>query len=162
MNPRLGSILFVLGNITLFATFYTLGVVISLVGTGFLVGFQKQLSMMWDPVRRYAAGIFLLCIALVFVFAFALRIDVLVIVFAICTFLSYACASSPFIIPLSIGADAFCPILLRVYFGKSSSQRGGCCYSLYQDGYTILIGIATLGQSYIPYARALAKKMNPF
>lgn len=49
--------------------------------------------MMWDPVRRYAAGVFLLCIALVFVFAFAIEIDVLVIVFAVMTYLAYACES---------------------------------------------------------------------
>ncbi|GAA5977443.1 hypothetical protein JCM11641_000965 [Rhodosporidiobolus odoratus] len=86
----LGSIFFALGQISLFATLYVVGVVVSLVGTGFLVGFMKQLKMMWDPVRRYAAGVFILCIALVFVFAFVVSIDVLVIVFAVCTYLAYA------------------------------------------------------------------------
>lgn len=52
----IGAICFVLGQITLFATLYTLGVVCSLVGTGFLLGFWKQCKMMMDPVRRYAAG----------------------------------------------------------------------------------------------------------
>ncbi|SCZ96357.1 BZ3500_MvSof-1268-A1-R1_Chr8-2g10139 [Microbotryum saponariae] len=94
-----GAILFALGQVTLFATFYVLGVIISLVGTGFLVGFK----MMMDPVRIWAAGLFLLFIALTLVFAFAIRIPILVIVFAI--------------------------------------------------WYTL---------SYIPYARALAKKLNPF
>ncbi|BGP11940.1 hypothetical protein JCM10049v2_007860 [Rhodotorula toruloides] len=106
----LGAIFFALGQVALFATLYVVGVVASLVGTGFLLGFMKQLKMMWDPVRRYAAAIFLLCIALTFVFAFVISIDVLVIVFAVCTYLAYA------------------------------------WYSL----------------SYIPYARALAKKMWPF
>ncbi|ORY57709.1 Got1/Sft2-like family-domain-containing protein [Leucosporidium creatinivorum] len=106
----LGAILFTLGQITVFALLYVIGVIVSLVGTGFLVGFGKQVKMMWDPVRRYAAGVFLLCIALVFVFAFAIEIDVLVIVFAILTYLAYA------------------------------------WYSL----------------SYIPYARALAKRLSPF
>lgn len=64
------------------AVLYTIGVIISLVGTGFLIGFGRQIKMAWDPVRRYAAGVFLLSIALVFVFAFAVPIDVLVIVFA--------------------------------------------------------------------------------
>lgn len=54
---------------------YVIGVIVSLVGTGFLVGFGKQLKMMIDPVRRYAALVFLLCIALVFVFAFAVPIE---------------------------------------------------------------------------------------
>jgi hypothetical protein len=30
---------------------------------------------MWDPVRRYAAGVFLLCIVLTMVFAFAIEIE---------------------------------------------------------------------------------------
>ena len=51
------------------AVLYTIGVLISLVGTGFLVGFGRQVKMAWDPVRRYAAAVFILCIALVFVFA---------------------------------------------------------------------------------------------
>ncbi|GAA5831672.1 hypothetical protein JCM11251_000789 [Rhodosporidiobolus azoricus] len=116
----LGAIFFALGQVALFATLYVVGVVVSLVGTGFLVGFWKQVKMMWDPVRRYAAGIFILCIALTFVFAFAVEIDylhlsrlshsVLVIVFAVLTFLAYA------------------------------------WYSL----------------SYIPYARALARKLWPW
>lgn len=61
------------------AVLYVLGVIVSLIGTGFLVGvsyrpsslcppfvmrtdarlamqFGKQVKMMWDPVRRYAAG----------------------------------------------------------------------------------------------------------
>jgi hypothetical protein len=54
---------------------YVLGVIVSLIGTGFLVGFTKQLKMMWDPVRRYAAAFFIMCIALVFVFAFAVQIE---------------------------------------------------------------------------------------
>lgn len=52
----IGAILFILGQITLFALLYTLGVVCSLVGTGFLLGFWKQCKMMMDPVRIYAAG----------------------------------------------------------------------------------------------------------
>ncbi|POY72790.1 hypothetical protein BMF94_4199 [Rhodotorula taiwanensis] len=106
----IGAIFFTLGQITLFALLYVIGVICSLVGTGFLLGFKKQFKMMLDPVRIYAAGIFLLCIALTFVFAFAIEIDVLVIVFAVATYVSYA------------------------------------WYSL----------------SYIPYARALARKLWPW
>ncbi|BGP28138.1 hypothetical protein JCM10295v2_007125 [Rhodotorula toruloides] len=87
----LGAVFFALGQVALFATLFVVGVVVSLIGTGFLLGFMKQLRMMWDPVRRYAAGIFLLCIALTFVFAFVISIDVLVIVFAVCTYLAYTC-----------------------------------------------------------------------
>ncbi|BGP35959.1 hypothetical protein JCM10296v2_007811 [Rhodotorula toruloides] len=93
----LGAIFFALGQVALFATLYVVGVVASLIGTGFLLGFMKQLKMMWDPVRRYAAAIFLLCIALTFVFAFVISIDVLVIVFAVCTYLAYAWYSLSYI-----------------------------------------------------------------
>ncbi|KAK4047832.1 hypothetical protein OIV83_005175 [Microbotryomycetes sp. JL201] len=126
----LGSILFIFGQIATFALLYTIGVIVSLVGTGFLIGasnferfiisltllirsqaqFKRQWQLMWDPVRATAAAIFILCIALVFVFAFAIEIDVLVIVFAVATYVAYA------------------------------------WYSL----------------SYIPYARALAKKLWPW
>jgi len=93
----IGAIVFVFGQVTLFATLYTIGVVISLIGTGFLLGFLRQVKMMWDPVRRYAAAFFVLCIALTFVFAFAVRVDALVIVFAIATYLSYAWYSLSYI-----------------------------------------------------------------
>ncbi|GAA6055666.1 hypothetical protein JCM3770_003402 [Rhodotorula araucariae] len=93
----LGAIFFAIGQVALFATLYVVGVVASLVGTGFLLGFMRQVKMMWDPVRRYAAGIFLLCIALTFVFAFAIEIDVLVIVFAVLTYIAYAWYSLSYI-----------------------------------------------------------------
>ncbi|GAA5894267.1 hypothetical protein JCM5296_004699 [Sporobolomyces johnsonii] len=85
----LGSIFFALGQIALFATLYVVGVVVSLCGTGFLLGFGKQLRMMWDPVRRYAALAMVLFIALTFIFAFVVAIDALVIVFAICTYAAF-------------------------------------------------------------------------
>ncbi|KAK4056067.1 hypothetical protein OIO90_002798 [Microbotryomycetes sp. JL221] len=105
----LGSILFVLGQVTTFALLYTIGVLVSLVGTGFLIGFKRQWKLMWDPVRATAAAIFLLCIVLVVSKATS-RAIVLVIVFAVATYIAYA------------------------------------WYSL----------------SYIPYARALAKKLWPW
>lgn len=52
----IGAIFFTLGQITLFALLYVIGVICSLVGTGFLLGFKKQFKMMLDPVRIYAAG----------------------------------------------------------------------------------------------------------
>lgn len=92
-----GAILFTFGQITLFAILYVVGVIVSLVGqshlinpftnpcgeltrapfagTGFLMGFARQFHSMMDPVRRYAAAVFLLCIALTFVFAFAVEIE---------------------------------------------------------------------------------------
>ncbi|CAG8496646.1 6149_t:CDS:2 [Ambispora leptoticha] len=47
------------GNITGFAILYTIGNVVSLVSTGFLVGFGKQIKTMFAPVRRIASAVFL-------------------------------------------------------------------------------------------------------
>ncbi|GAA6060646.1 hypothetical protein JCM10212_006397 [Sporobolomyces blumeae] len=84
----LGSILFVLGQVTLFALLYVVGVVVGLVGSGFLWGFKKQAKAMMDPVRLYSVLVMLLFIALTFVFAFAVEIDPLVIVCAVGTWIS--------------------------------------------------------------------------
>ncbi|CAG8637894.1 11246_t:CDS:2, partial [Paraglomus occultum] len=43
--------LYAFGNITGFAVLYTLGNVVSLVSTGFLVGFKKQVKTMFAPVE---------------------------------------------------------------------------------------------------------------
>ncbi|KAK9899440.1 SFT2-domain-containing protein [Cystobasidium minutum MCA 4210] len=84
-----GSILFVFGQVASFAVLYVIGICISLVGTGFLVGFGTQFKKMMDPVRIAATAVFLGSIVMVFVSAFALGIDALVIVFAVITYLAY-------------------------------------------------------------------------
>ncbi|CAD6584868.1 MAG: hypothetical protein CYPHOPRED_002871 [Cyphobasidiales sp. Tagirdzhanova-0007] len=85
-----GSVLFVFGQIASFAVLYTVGVVISLVGTGFLVGFLTQAQKMIDTVRLSATLVFIGSIAMVFISAFVLHLDSLVIVFALLTYLAYA------------------------------------------------------------------------
>lgn len=44
---------------------YAIGTIISLAATGFLVGFLKQLKMMFKPVRLIASIVFLITIVLV-------------------------------------------------------------------------------------------------
>ncbi|PLW21556.1 hypothetical protein PCANC_03966 [Puccinia coronata f. sp. avenae] len=93
----IGSILFVFGSIVGFALLYTLGILISLTGTGFLIGFARQIKTMFKPVRVVATILFLGCVIMVFVAAFAINSDVLVLVFAILTFFSYTWYSLSYI-----------------------------------------------------------------
>ncbi|KZT26481.1 SFT2-domain-containing protein [Neolentinus lepideus HHB14362 ss-1] len=85
----IGSALLFLGALGSFALLYALGTVISLVGTGFLMGFFKQLKVMFKPVRIVATIVFLGSIVLVFVGAFVLRSDLLCIIFVIIEYLAY-------------------------------------------------------------------------
>lgn len=53
----IGSIMLFIGLHTLFAILYSVGIIISLIGTGFLVGFFKQLKMMFQPIRIVATAV---------------------------------------------------------------------------------------------------------
>ncbi len=60
----IGSFLKLLtGNPSKFAIVYSLGNLLQLFGTAFLVGFQSQLKNMWDLKRRYPVIIFLISTA---------------------------------------------------------------------------------------------------
>ncbi|KAI0093929.1 SFT2-domain-containing protein [Irpex rosettiformis] len=85
----LGTILLFIGQLGSFAVLYALGTVISLIGTGFLIGFAKQLKLMFKPVRVLATFIFLGSIVLVFIGAFVIGSDVLCIIFVIIEYLAY-------------------------------------------------------------------------
>jgi len=85
----LGAILLFLGQLGIFAVLYVVGTIVSLVGTGFLIGFFRQLKLMFKPVRVVATIVFLASIVLVFVGAFVLKIEVLCIVFVIIEYLAY-------------------------------------------------------------------------
>ncbi|KAG7086568.1 hypothetical protein E1B28_002515 [Marasmius oreades] len=85
----LGTILLVLSFIVLFAILYALATVVALLGTGFLIGFFKQLKLMFKPVRIVATIIFLGSIGLVFVGAFVIGNGILCIVFVIIQYLAY-------------------------------------------------------------------------
>jgi len=84
-----GTIMLVLGFLTLFATLYAFGTIISLLGCGFLLGFAKQIKLMFKAVRVLATLILLASIALVFVGAFVLDNGVLCIIFVIVQYLAY-------------------------------------------------------------------------
>ncbi|KAG1858401.1 SFT2-domain-containing protein [Suillus subalutaceus] len=85
----LGSILLFLGQLGSFAVLYTIGILVSLVGTGFVIGFASQIKLMFKPVRIIATVVFLGSVGLVFVGAFVLKSEILCIVFVIVEYLAY-------------------------------------------------------------------------
>ncbi|KIK63643.1 hypothetical protein GYMLUDRAFT_241560 [Collybiopsis luxurians FD-317 M1] len=85
----LGSIVLFLAQIALFAILYGLGTIISLVATGFLIGFTTQLKLMFKAKRVIATIVMLGSIGLVFVGAFVIRSDVLCIIFVIIQYLAF-------------------------------------------------------------------------
>ncbi|KAG1819548.1 Got1/Sft2-like family-domain-containing protein [Suillus subaureus] len=85
----LGSILLFLGQLGSFAVLYTIGILVSLVGTGFVIGFASQIKLMFKPVRIIATVVFLGSVGLVFVGAFVLKNEILCIIFVIVEYLAY-------------------------------------------------------------------------
>ncbi|KAF5386771.1 hypothetical protein D9615_001666 [Tricholomella constricta] len=85
----LGAIVLFLGQLGIFAVLYVIGTIVSLVGTGFLIGFLKQLKLMFKPVRVVASIVLLASIGLVFVGAFVLRNEILCLIFVIIEYLAY-------------------------------------------------------------------------
>lgn len=85
----LGTMLLFLGMLASFAILYAMGTIISLVGTGFLIGFGSQLKQMFKPVRVVATIVLLACIGLIFVGAFVIKNDILCIIFVIIEYLAY-------------------------------------------------------------------------
>jgi len=85
----LGSVLLFLGQLLSFAVLYIMGTIVSLIGTGFLIGFFKQLKLMFKPVRVIASIVFLASIGLVLVAAFVLGNDILCLIFVIIEYLAY-------------------------------------------------------------------------
>jgi hypothetical protein len=106
-----------IGLTTTFAILYSVGIVISLVGTGFLVGFLRQMRLMFEPVRVVATAVLFAALAMVWwveegaceadlslslakplkyfillkprVSAFVLHIAVLALIFVIILYLAY-------------------------------------------------------------------------
>jgi hypothetical protein len=62
---------------------------VSLVGTGFVIGFASQIKLMFKPVRIIATVVFLGSVGLVFVGAFVLKNEILCIIFVIVEYLAY-------------------------------------------------------------------------
>jgi hypothetical protein len=69
---------------------FVLGTIVSLIGTGFLIGFFQQLKLMFKPVRVIATVVFLGSIAMVFVAAFVLRNELVCIIMVIVEYLAFS------------------------------------------------------------------------
>jgi len=82
-------LLFLPGFLVSFVLLYTLGIIISLVGTGFLIGFFKQLKLMFKPVRVLATIVFLASLVVVILSAVLLGSEILCLVFVIVEYLAY-------------------------------------------------------------------------
>jgi len=85
----LGSIMLFVGSLTSFAILYAMGTVITLIGTGFLIGFAKQVKLMFKPVRIVATIVFIAMIGMIFITAFVIKSDILCIIFVILEYLAY-------------------------------------------------------------------------
>jgi len=85
----LASSLLFLQQLTTFAILYAAGTLISLIGTGFLIGFFKQLKLMFKPVRIVATLVFLGSIGLIFVGAFVIGNGVICLIFVFVEYLAY-------------------------------------------------------------------------
>ncbi|KLO14215.1 hypothetical protein SCHPADRAFT_939763 [Schizopora paradoxa] len=88
----LGTIWLLVGSLTLFAIFYAFGVVVSLFGTGFIIGFFRQFKMMFNlekPTRVIASVAFLGFTGLIFVGAFVIDNGIICIIFVICQYAAY-------------------------------------------------------------------------
>ncbi|KAI8801536.1 vesicle transport protein, partial [Cladochytrium replicatum] len=82
-----------------FAVLYTFGNIISLVATGFLVGFLTQLKKMFDPTRLVATIIFLAAMVVTFLVAILLGNAILVLVCVLvqyCALFWYSASYIPF------------------------------------------------------------------
>ncbi|WWC72056.1 uncharacterized protein I206_106016 [Kwoniella pini CBS 10737] len=84
----LGAILLFLGATGAFATLFGVGAILSLLGTGFLIGFKTQLEKMFKPVRIIATILLFISIIMTFISAFVLP-AILCIVFVIIQYLAF-------------------------------------------------------------------------
>ena len=85
----LGTIVLISGDLILFSLLFGLGTVVSLIGTGFLIGFFKQLKLMFKPVRVVASIIFLASIGLIFVGAFVIKSSILCLILVFVQYLAF-------------------------------------------------------------------------
>ncbi|KAG0244636.1 Vesicle transport protein [Actinomortierella wolfii] len=92
----LSTISLATGLIGLFAVFFTLGNIISLFSTAFLIGPMRQLKTMFAPVRMIASIVYIVTMILTLIVAFTLRSPFLLcLILCIAQFLAlfWYCAS---------------------------------------------------------------------
>ena len=72
-----------------FAICFSLGIVISIMGSGFLIGFKRQCRMMFKPSRFLTTVIFLSALALTLISALILKSRILTLVFMLIEIVAY-------------------------------------------------------------------------
>ncbi|KAF9134829.1 hypothetical protein BGW39_005739 [Mortierella sp. 14UC] len=85
------------GMLATFAVFFTLGNIISLLSTTFLIGPGKQVKTMFAPVRMVASIVFLAMIAATLVVAFTIQSSLLCLILCIIQFLALFWYSASYI-----------------------------------------------------------------
>ncbi|KAG0246526.1 Got1/Sft2-like family-domain-containing protein [Mortierella sp. GBAus27b] len=85
------------GQVALFAVFFSLGNIISLLSTSFLIGPGKQIKTMFAPVRMVASIVFLSMIVVTLVVAFTLKSFLLCLILCIIQFLALFWYSASYI-----------------------------------------------------------------
>ncbi|CAO2199581.1 unnamed protein product [Urochloa humidicola] len=82
-----------------FAVMFTFGNMLAVGSTAFVMGPQKQLRMMFDPVRLYATVIYVGCVVLALIFALWLHdklLTLIAIICEICALFWYSLSYIPF------------------------------------------------------------------
>jgi hypothetical protein len=95
----ISTLVFFGGQLGAFAALYTFGNILSLVSTGFLIGFANQFKKMFDSDRIIATGLFLGSMVLTLISAFALRLSILTFLFCVIQYLAllwYSISYIPF------------------------------------------------------------------
>jgi len=85
----LGTVMLIIGSHGSFSVLYALGTIVSLIGTGFLIGFRSQIKLMFKPVRIVATIVFLAMIIMIFIAAFVIRSSTLCIIFVVLEYLAF-------------------------------------------------------------------------
>ncbi|CAL4959011.1 unnamed protein product [Urochloa decumbens] len=83
----------VFGRPIKFAVMFTFGNMLAVGSTAFVMGPQKQLRMMFDPVRLYATAIYVGCVVLALIFALWLHDKLLTLIAIICEICALFCLS---------------------------------------------------------------------
>ncbi|KAG0261314.1 hypothetical protein DFQ27_003062 [Actinomortierella ambigua] len=83
--------------IGIFATFFTLGNVISLLSTAFLIGPMRQVKTMFAPVRMIASIVYIVVMILTLIVAFTLESFILCLILCIVQFLALFWYSASYI-----------------------------------------------------------------
>ncbi|XP_066313621.1 uncharacterized protein [Miscanthus floridulus] len=82
-----------------FAVMFTFGNILAVGSTAFVMGPQKQLRMMFDPVRLYATAIYVGCVVLALIFALWIHdklLTLIAIICEICALFWYSLSYIPF------------------------------------------------------------------